>query len=42
MPTSQIRKNYLAGLNKLLASSGITQEEYQQKIAELRSNLAQE
>lgn len=35
IPTSQIRKQYYAGLNKLLASGGITKKEYQNKIKEL-------
>ena len=42
IPTSQIRESYLAGLNNLLASGGITQEEYNQRIVELKINLAQE
>jgi len=41
MPTSQIKERFYAGLNKLLVGGGIAQEEYQQKIAELKNNLAQ-
>ena len=38
MQISQVVKNYLAGLDKLLASGQITEDDYQQRIAELNSN----
>ena len=38
---SQIQQNYLAGLNKLLANNGITQVEYNNRIVELNSNVAE-
>lgn len=38
---SQIRENYLAGLNKLLAKGGITQPEYNQRIAVSEKETAQ-
>jgi prepilin-type N-terminal cleavage/methylation domain-containing protein len=34
-PTSQIKEQYYAGLNNLLAKGGITNEEYQNRIGEL-------
>ncbi|MFA5431690.1 MAG: LamG-like jellyroll fold domain-containing protein [Candidatus Paceibacterota bacterium] len=42
MSISQIKEQYFTGLNKLLVNRGINQEEYQQRVSELRSNLAQE
>ena len=42
IPISQIRENYLAGLNKLLANNGITQTEYNQRIADLNKSVAQD
>ena len=41
IPSSQIRENYLAGLNKLLANNAITQTEYDQRLVELNSNVAE-
>lgn len=35
IPTSHIKEQYYAGLNKLLANGGITQGEYQSRIGEL-------
>jgi prepilin-type N-terminal cleavage/methylation domain-containing protein len=35
MPTSQIKEQYYAGLNKLLANGGITKEEYSKRIENL-------
>ncbi|MFA5431459.1 MAG: LamG-like jellyroll fold domain-containing protein [Candidatus Paceibacterota bacterium] len=35
IPTSQIKEQYYAGLNNLLASGGITQEEYRERINSL-------
>ena len=40
IPTSQIRENYLAGLNKLLANNTITQTEYNQRVVSLNKNIA--
>lgn len=40
IPTSQIRENYLAGIKQLLAKGGITQDEYNQRIASLRQNIS--
>jgi hypothetical protein len=40
MPTSQIQQNYFAGLNKLFAKGGIAQSDYNQRIARLDNNLA--
>jgi hypothetical protein len=37
---SQAREDYLAGLNKLLADSQITQQDYQQRLADLNSIYA--
>lgn len=39
---SQIKEQYYAGLNKLLAGGGIIREEYQQRIAELENKTARE
>ena len=38
----QIRENYLAGLNKLLANNGITEAEYNQRMVELNQSVAQD
>lgn len=35
IPTSQIKEQYCAGLNQLLAKGSITQEEYSQRVSEL-------
>ncbi|MFA5249045.1 MAG: LamG-like jellyroll fold domain-containing protein [Candidatus Paceibacterota bacterium] len=40
LPSSAIREQYVAGLDKLLAGGQIAQEEYQQRIAELNSTYA--
>jgi hypothetical protein len=40
LPASAIREQYIAGLDKLLASNQITDEEYQQRSADLNSNYA--
>jgi hypothetical protein len=37
IPTSQIKEQYYAGLNKLLANKGITREEYRERIGEMAS-----
>jgi hypothetical protein len=37
---SIIRNQYLAGLNQLLANNQITQQEYQQRLADLDSTCA--
>ena len=42
LPASQVRENYLAGLNKLLANNGITQKEYDQRLVELNNSVAQQ
>jgi len=42
IPVSQIQALYLTGLEKLLANGGITQGEYDQRIAELNNNIAKE
>ncbi|MFA5080103.1 MAG: LamG-like jellyroll fold domain-containing protein [Candidatus Paceibacterota bacterium] len=41
LSASQVRGQYYAGLNELLASGGITKEEYQQRLAEANNTLAQ-
>ncbi|MFA5013359.1 MAG: LamG-like jellyroll fold domain-containing protein [Candidatus Paceibacterota bacterium] len=41
MPTSQIQQMYFAGLNKLLVKRGIESSEYQQRLAELSNNYAE-
>ena len=41
IPTSQIQQNYYAGLNKLFTKKGIEISEYQNRLAELKSNYAQ-
>ena len=38
--TSQVRENYLAGLNKLLANNAITKTEYDSRISELNPSFA--
>jgi prepilin-type N-terminal cleavage/methylation domain-containing protein len=38
MPTSQIKEQYYAGLNKLLANGGITEEEYLSRLKDYASN----
>jgi hypothetical protein len=40
LPSSAIRENYLAGLDKLLASNQITEKDYQQRLADLNSTYA--
>jgi len=40
MQTSQVVKNYLAGLDRLLVNSQITEKEYQQRLADLNSTYA--
>ncbi|MFA5012994.1 MAG: LamG-like jellyroll fold domain-containing protein [Candidatus Paceibacterota bacterium] len=41
IPTSQIQQNYFAELNKLFAKNQITQLDYQQRLAELSNNYAE-
>jgi len=41
VPTSQIKQNYFVGLNKLFAKTQINIEEYQQRLAELSKNYAE-
>ena len=38
IPTSQIKEQYYAGLNSLLASGGISKEEYNQRVQSLSLN----
>ena len=40
LPSSAIREQYVAGLDKLLAGNQITQKDYQKRIAELNSTYA--
>jgi prepilin-type N-terminal cleavage/methylation domain-containing protein len=40
IPTVQIQQNYYLGLNKLFENQKVTLEEYNQRITELKSNLA--
>jgi len=40
MPTSLIKENYYSGLNKLFKNNGITLNEFNQRVAELKSNSA--
>jgi type II secretory pathway pseudopilin PulG len=40
LPASAIRENYLAGLDQLLANGQITNQDYQQRLADLNSNYA--
>jgi prepilin-type N-terminal cleavage/methylation domain-containing protein len=40
VPTSKIDQNYYIGINKLFNNSGITLEEFNQRIVELKNNLA--
>jgi prepilin-type N-terminal cleavage/methylation domain-containing protein len=40
MTASAVRENYLAGLDKLLASGQITNQDYQQRLADLNSTYA--
>ncbi|MDD5569062.1 MAG: prepilin-type N-terminal cleavage/methylation domain-containing protein [Candidatus Pacebacteria bacterium] len=40
IPISQIQQNYFAGINKLIAKQGISQKEYQERLAQLNSNHA--
>lgn len=42
IPSSQIKEQYYAGLNKLLAGGGIIREDYQQRIAELENKTTRE
>ena len=39
LPISQINQMYYSGLEKLLASGGITKEEYNKRIVEINNNL---
>lgn len=39
VPISQIKEQYYAGLNNLLANGGITKQKYQNRIEELGTNL---
>jgi prepilin-type N-terminal cleavage/methylation domain-containing protein len=41
IPTSQIQQDYFVGLNKLLAKNQINGDEYQQRLAELSNNYAE-
>jgi prepilin-type N-terminal cleavage/methylation domain-containing protein len=41
MPTSQIKQQYFAGLQQLLANGEITRKEYDQRIADLEFNISQ-
>ncbi len=40
IPTSEIQQNYFLGLNNLYKNKGITLNEFNQRIVELKSNLA--
>ncbi|MDD5555573.1 MAG: LamG domain-containing protein [Candidatus Paceibacterota bacterium] len=40
IPISQIQQNYYLGLNKLLFNEGVAFEEFNQRLAELKNNLA--
>jgi prepilin-type N-terminal cleavage/methylation domain-containing protein len=40
MSIAQVQQNYLAGLNKLLANNGITQTDYNQRVAALERQAA--
>jgi len=40
IPTSQIEQNYFVGINKLFKNNGITLEEFDQRLIELKNNLA--
>ncbi|MFA5013435.1 MAG: LamG-like jellyroll fold domain-containing protein [Candidatus Paceibacterota bacterium] len=42
MPTSQIQQMYFVGINKLLAKNQITENEYNNRIADLTNNYAKE
>lgn len=42
IPTSQIQQNYFLGLNKLYKNRGIAENEYIERIAELKINLSQD
>lgn len=39
IPTSQIQQNYFVGINRLLKNNGISLNEFNQRIAELKSNI---
>ncbi|GMX58696.1 MAG: hypothetical protein MCSN_3500 [Candidatus Microsyncoccus archaeolyticus] len=41
LPTSQIEQNYFLGLNKLFKNRGIAENEYIERIVELKTNLTQ-
>ncbi|MFA5013508.1 MAG: LamG-like jellyroll fold domain-containing protein [Candidatus Paceibacterota bacterium] len=40
IPTSQIKQNYLTGLNRLLVNNQVSGEEYAQRVAELETDFA--
>jgi prepilin-type N-terminal cleavage/methylation domain-containing protein len=40
IPSSEIQQNYYLGLHKLLKNNGITLNEYNQRLVELKNNLA--
>jgi len=40
IPTSQIQQNYFVGINKLFKNNGISLNEFNQRIVELKSSLA--
>ncbi|MDD5696467.1 MAG: LamG domain-containing protein [Candidatus Pacebacteria bacterium] len=40
IPTSRIQENYYSGLSRLLANGSIIDEEYEQRLAELKLNLS--
>ncbi|MDD5555559.1 MAG: LamG domain-containing protein [Candidatus Pacebacteria bacterium] len=42
IPTSEIQQNYFLGLNSLYKNGGLTQLEYSERLAELKTNLAQD
>jgi prepilin-type N-terminal cleavage/methylation domain-containing protein len=42
IPTSEIQNNYFVGINKLYKNGGLTQVEFNQRLVELKSNLASE
>ncbi|MFA5714884.1 MAG: LamG domain-containing protein [Candidatus Paceibacterota bacterium] len=41
VPTSKIREDYFSGLNKLLSDGSITNQEYEQRFAELNKSYAE-
>ena len=42
IPSAQIRENYLAGLNKLLANNAISVVEYNQRLVEFNKSVAEQ